>query len=503
MEEKWKKVNPVLPLDYPDPDVIRVDDTYYMVSTTMHFMPGCVILRSYNLADWEIYSYVYETLELTDQECLKNGKNAYGQGMWAATLRYEKGMFYLIFVANDTGKTYLFRAPDLKGPWQKNEIEGFYHDCSLLFDEGRAFLAYGNRQIYVMELNEEMTAPKEGGLHKLLVEDPDEVYLGYEGTHWYKINGKYYLFFIHYRKGDNTRRSQACYVSDSLAGPYTGGEVLDTDGGYCNQGVAQGGIVSTTSRKWYAMMFRDSGAVGRLPILVPVHFENDFPVFGINGKVPSELEVESTCPNHAYEPLFDGFSDLSRESINTEWNHIPKKSCIRRDSEGLHITTDRVVPEVTHALNTLTRRLQDPYDTVRIEVDASKLRIGDYAGIVALQSCYSWIAICRKEDGYALEVGCREAETESYIPMEPAQKPAVIKASIPIRKPAITLRMDVDFDHQTDEVQFYYQDENGEFVALGDKMKLYFKLDHFTGCRAGLFVFSTKESGGEAGFHSI
>ena len=172
MEEKWKKVNPVLPLDYPDPDVIRVDDTYYMVSTTMHFMPGCVILRSYNLADWEIYSYVYETLELTDQECLKNGKNAYGQGMWAATLRYEKGMFYLIFVANDTGKTYLFRAPDLKGAWQKNEIEGFYHDCSLLFDEGRAFLAYGNRQIYVMELNEEMTAPKEGGLHKLLVDGP-------------------------------------------------------------------------------------------------------------------------------------------------------------------------------------------------------------------------------------------------------------------------------------------------------------------------------------------
>ena len=54
MEEKWKKVNPVLSLDYPDPDVIRVDDTYYMVSTTMHFMPGCVILRSYNLADWEI-----------------------------------------------------------------------------------------------------------------------------------------------------------------------------------------------------------------------------------------------------------------------------------------------------------------------------------------------------------------------------------------------------------------------------------------------------------------
>ena len=61
------------------------------------------------------------------------------------------------------------------------------------------------------------------------------------------------MFFIHYRKGDNTRRSQACYVSDSLAGPYTGGEVLDTDGGYCNQGVAQGGIVDTPDGKWYAV----------------------------------------------------------------------------------------------------------------------------------------------------------------------------------------------------------------------------------------------------------
>ena len=365
--------------------------------------------------------------------------------------------------------------------------------------DDRVYMVSGNRQIWLTELKEDLSAPKPGGLHRMIFKDTDEIGLGYEGSHIYKINGKYYVFNIHWP----SMRSESCFVSDSLTGEFTGKDVLADDMGYLNQGVAQGGIVDTPDGKWYAVLFQDRGAVGRLPVLVPVHFENDFPVFGINGKVPSELEVESICPNHAYRPLFDGFSDLSRESINTEWNHIPKKSCIRRDSEGLHITTDRVVPEVTHALNTLTRRLRDPYDTVRIEVDASKLRIGDYAGIVALQSCYSWIAICRKEDGYALEVGCREAETESYIPMKPAQKPAVIKASIPIRKPVITLRMDVDFDHQTDEVQFYYQDENGEFVPLGDKMKLYFKLDHFTGCRTGLFVFSTKESGGEAGFHSI
>ena len=52
--------NPITELDYPDPDVIRVDDTYYMVSTTMHFVPGCEILRSYDLVHWEHLSYVYE-----------------------------------------------------------------------------------------------------------------------------------------------------------------------------------------------------------------------------------------------------------------------------------------------------------------------------------------------------------------------------------------------------------------------------------------------------------
>ena len=102
--------NPITELDYPDPDVIRVDDTYYMVSTTMHFMPGCEILRSYDLIHWEHLSYVYERLDSTEEQRLVGEKNCYGKGMWAASLRYHKGMYYICFVANDTGKTYLYTA---------------------------------------------------------------------------------------------------------------------------------------------------------------------------------------------------------------------------------------------------------------------------------------------------------------------------------------------------------------------------------------------------------
>lgn len=90
-----QEINPITRLDYPDPDVIRVDNTYYMVSTTMHFMPGCEILRSYDLVNWEHASYVYDVLDSTPGQKIEGEENIYGQGMWAASLRYHKGIFYV------------------------------------------------------------------------------------------------------------------------------------------------------------------------------------------------------------------------------------------------------------------------------------------------------------------------------------------------------------------------------------------------------------------------
>ena len=188
------KINPLTRMDYPDPDVIRVGDTYYMVSTTMYFMPGCEILRSYDLVHWEHAAFVYDSLDSTPAQRLEGTENIYGQGMWAASLRYHNGTFYICFVANDTHKTYLYRAESIEGPWEKSEIEGFYHDNSILFDDdGRVYIVYGNREIYLTELRDDLSGPKPGGLHRLILTDRDDAYLGYEGSHFYKINGRYLL----------------------------------------------------------------------------------------------------------------------------------------------------------------------------------------------------------------------------------------------------------------------------------------------------------------------
>ena len=116
----------IIPADFPDLDIIRVEDTYYMVSTTMHFMPGCVILRSYNLVDWEHAAYVYEELEATPSETLSDNKGAYGKGMWAASLRYHQGKFYVSFVANDLHKTFLFTADKIEGPYFLMMMDEFF-----------------------------------------------------------------------------------------------------------------------------------------------------------------------------------------------------------------------------------------------------------------------------------------------------------------------------------------------------------------------------------------
>lgn len=83
--------NPVIYSDFPDPDIIRVGDTYYMASTTMYLMPGGDILRSYDLVHWEFAGHVFETLEDNAAHRLENGQQIYGLGMWAPSCAFMRG----------------------------------------------------------------------------------------------------------------------------------------------------------------------------------------------------------------------------------------------------------------------------------------------------------------------------------------------------------------------------------------------------------------------------
>lgn len=468
-------------LDYPDPDVIRVGDTYYLISTTMHFMPGGEILRSYDLVNWEWVAFVYNTLEDNPAHRLEDGQNIYGKGMWAATLRHHEGLFYALFVANDTGKTYLFRSETITGPWRRSEVRGFYHDASLLFDQGRVFLAWGNTEIRITELDPDFSGPLEGGLDRVAVREVGNRKLGYEGAHFYRIGGRYYLFFIHSRPF-RWRRVQACFWAESLEGEFQGGDVLDDDLGYGENGVAQGGIVDTPDGRWYALLFQDKGAVGRLPVLVEVTWDGPQPVFGTEGRVGTPTPPASTRPGHVYRPLV-GDDDFGGPLAPWwQWNHNPDPEGFRLEAGQLKLRARRTAPHLLAAQNTLTQRTCFPGGAAEVTVDGSNLKVGDTAGLVALQSAFGAVALTRTDRGWEIVV-LRDA----------------VEARLPIEGPRARLRLEVTYSAGYDGATFWFEGTN-LWHRIGPAHPLFFRLDHFVGARFGLFLWAAREAGGEAGF---
>lgn len=507
-------VNPVIYGDMPDPDVIRVGDTFYMASTTMHFMPGAVILRSYNLCDWEIAAHVYEKLEDYGPARMEDGKNIYGSGMWAPSLKFHDGKFYLLHIANDTHTSYLYTAEKIEGPWIQKKLKGFFYDPGLFFDEdGKVFVVHGNREIKITELDENLDGPKEGGLEKTILRDADEVPLGWEGSHLYKVNGKYILTLIHWPKGKC--RTEGCFTADSLDGEWTGGDALCDDMGFFGQGVAQGGLIETPEGKWYAMLFQDHGAQGRMPCLVPVSFnEKGIPVFGENGKAPVKVEVTDFRPGYKYAPLSE--SDDFNYSLKTdgkhpelkkvwEWNHIPDDEKWWVEEGNFCIRTKEIKVNLVSCRNVLTQRVFGPKPFAEVTLDGAFLNDGDVMGLSAFEGCYGFAGL-KKQGGKLMVVRGETNYPEGKVEANRNNiMPDLITDEIEIKGDSVEVRLEFDFENLKDEVTFWYRsEENGKkWIQIGKALKLKFMLDHFCGVRAGLFVYSLEKAGGTGRFRNF
>ncbi len=491
-----KANNPIIWADFPDPDVIRAGDTYYMVSTTMHMFPGGQILKSFDLIHWEHACYVFDALGDTLAQRLEGG-HIYGKGMWAATLRHYNGLFHLMFTGNDAHKSYHFTAVHAQGPWLRHEIQGFYYDCSLLFDDdGRVYIAHGNKEIHITELNGDISGTKDGGLDRIALVDTGNVRVGFEGAHFYKINGKYYLFCIHWPNEGFGRRTEVCYMADSLTGEFTGGTIVDDDLGFHNMGVAQGGVIDTPGGQWYLMLFQDHGAVGRIPVLVPMAWDNGFPRVE---KIPRHVRPAGPKPVRALKRLYAS-DTLKKLPLNPlwQWNHEPNNKLWSVSEKGLQITTGRIACNLEQAVNTLTQRTFGPACEAAVTVDASQLNAYDYAGLCALQGCFCQLAVTRDTDSTYISLISREAAPAPYA-IAPPFEPVLERVHIKCDQPVVTLKASFRFEEMADTVIFYYLDQ-GIWHPVGKPHALSYRLDHFVGCRIGLFCYATKQPGGSAVF---
>ena len=480
--------NPILWADVPDPSIVRVGDDYYMSSTTVHMSPGLPIMKSRDLVNWRIVSYAYETLGDEDALTLSNGKSAYGRGSWASSLRHHGGMFYASTFSLTTNKTYIYstKTPE-RTPWRR--VAAFspaYHDHSLFFDDdGRVYLVYGGGDIRLRELKSDLSGPLPGGVDRVIVPNATAVAGGErglpaEGSQLFKIDGRYVLCNIAWPKGG--MRTEIVHRADRIEGPYEGRVMLK------DRGVAQGGLVDTSDGRWFAYLFQDHGAVGRIPWLVPVRWQDGWPVLGTDGKAPDALDLPAGhgLGNIVASDEFDGRS----LPLAWQWNHNPDPALwsLTARKGFLRLTAGRIDAEVVDARNTLTQRTFGPACSAMTRLDVRGLKDGDLAGLVALQNRYGLVGVKR------------EGDVRFVVALDrPDGKPVEV-ARVPLAQDDVFLRASCDFRDRKDEATFAYSMDGKRWTPLGRPLKMRYDLEHFIGYRFGLFNLATEVPGGHADF---
>ncbi len=490
--QESKAKNPIIFADVPDMSMIRVGKTYYMSSTTMHMSPGVPIMKSNDLVNWQMLGYVYDTLANIPSLNLTDGKGTYGRGSWASCIKYHKGLYYVTTFAQTTGKTHIYTTKNIeKGPWKHTAFAPSLHDHTLFFDDdGKVYMVYGNGKLKIIELNTDVSGIKKGGLDQTIIENASapagtNIMLGAEGSQLFKVNGKYYLFNIAWPRGG--MRTVIVHRADKITGPWEGRVALQ------DLGVAQGGLIDTPDGRWFAYLFRDFGGVGRIPYLIPVKWEDGWPVLGENGKVPETLDLPASkglIPGIVHSDEFTRKKGEADLPLVWQWNHNPDNTLwsVSARKGFLRLKTGRLDTSFVLARNTITQRTIGPESSGSVALDISNLKDGDFAGLGLLQKNYGLVGV-KKSDG------------EKFIVMVSANtgKPKEIE-KIPLRQNTVYFKAECNFRDKADIAHFFYSLDGKSWNRIGEPLKMPYTIPHFMGYRFALFNYATKITGGFADF---
>jgi len=472
--------NPVIPADFPDPDVVFVDDTYYMVSTTMFIFPGVTVIKSKDLVNWKYCSNAVPRFDFSKCYDL-DSCNRYAHGQWATSMKYHDGKFYLLFITLDEGG-FLCTATRAEGPWTIRKLPKGFYDPGLFFDDdGRIYVAHGYSKISITEVNPDLS-PK--GNDSLVF--TGDIRKGLEGSHVYQINGYYYLYATY----GGLDGIQVALRSKNIYGPYEQKVVISDTTPGINFGIHQGALIKTQSGEWWTILFVDSGPFGRFPSLQPVTWVDGWPMVGVNGKAVISYKkpnVGKTYPARFF-PSSDEFNGKTL-GMQWGWNHNPDPQnwSLTRRPGYLRLITAKVVSNLTQARNTLTQRPFAKRDqavpTVAVtKIDVSHMRDGDIAGLSMFQDPYAYIAV-------------KQVKSSKFIIMVNNGK---TMDSIVVDESTVYLRTKAS--NESKKASFEYSVDNRTFKQLGDELLMKFNLKIFTGNKFCLFNYATKTTGGYVDF---
>ncbi len=497
--------NPLFYDEFSDPDIIRVGDDFYMTGTTMHSMPGLAVLTSKDLVNWKFVSYAMDRLDLGPEYRLQGG-DIYGKGIWAPSLRYRNGTFYIF--SNVNGQTtQIFSATDPKGPWTHRAMKKSLHDLSVLFDDdGKAWVVWGYQTLHIAQLTDDLTDIVPGTEKQAFTRDAG---MG-EGSHFYKIDGKYYIITAWY----SGRMRMPAARADRPDGPYAVNKAIAADedfglneGNRAGRGGAlipanlspngrvslhQGGIVQTAKGDWWGFSMMDYNAVGRLTALSPITWQDGWPYFGLPGnlgRTPRTWVKPDT--GHAEKPA----SVYSRDDdfngpLNPvwQWSHVPADfAWSLRERPGTLRLHALAADDLWSARNTLTQRAMGPMSSPVALLDASGMKPGDVAGLSLFIEKYATLQVERTADGL-------------FLVQKDTQAGKTVR--VPLTASRVWLKADADF--LTEKARFSWSTDGKRFTPIGGDFTMVYTLKTFQGVRYALFAYNAAGTpGGVADFDSF
>ena len=557
--------NPLFYDEFSDPDILRVGDDYYLAGTTMHAVPGLVILHSKDLVNWENVSYCFDRFDFTeDKFALKNHQEIYGQGIWAPCIRYANGQFYVFSNINGKG-LQCYTAKDIHGPWTHHNMKGDIYDLGVLFDDdGKIYAIHKYGEVHCTELKPDMSGPVEGSERVII---PEGNGVG-EGHHMYKINGMYYLISTDYKPNGRT----LCSRSKSIWGPYetrviTADETygyhaasstqvprgtkyrigedgtkyglgpMNKDATACTN-AHQGGIVQYKDGSWWALFMQDFHSIGRTVCLMPMTWVDGWPMVGL----PSNL---GRAPRTWFKPGGDrgewrekrgewreesgerraesGYQTFAPYDRNDDFNY---KSYARTS----HLTQPNAKHSTTTELKPVWQWNHNPDEKMwslkngRLRLNAMPAEQLMWARNTLTQRVIGPKSVTTVElyvkgmkDGDVAGLGNINVPC-SWIGVVKRGKTLTLRCfeqltndtidlplstlHSPLSTNKIWLRCIGDYDN--DQAQYAYSADGKEFKTLGRMMPLSYQLITFQGSRHALFAFNVNgKTGGYAEFDNF
>lgn len=399
--------NPIISADYSDPDVLAIDDDYYMVASSFNHIPGLPLLHSNDLVHWQLVNHVIENYANQDYT-----QPQFGCGAWAPSIRFHNGLFWVFFAIVDEG-IFQCHSSTIEGRWSEPHCvvhaKGWIDPCPFWDDDGRAWLVHAfahsrsgiKHRLQLCEMAPDATQLYE---FKSIVYDGAVDAPTIEGPKVYKRQGHYYIFAP---AGGVESGWQCVLRAKAITGPYQLKIALQQADSNTN-GPHQGGWVHTCFGEDWFIHFQDKGYLGRVVHLEPMHWDNDgWPVIGqsvtyygmpTGQPVSCYRKPKSDCTVQGDLLALD--DDFKSHSLNLlwQWQANVQLNWYRLNGDGLQLNVQRMPLRdgqfsIYDASNLLLAKFPAPQFVATTALHENFTENSDMAGLIVYGLRYAALAL--------------------------------------------------------------------------------------------------------------